>query len=117
MASDGEVTPEEYNYLLNILSRYYFWPSACLEGYFDTKSARTLKKTLARSAAFLLKNYPQNTRKLLYLLIPLLSRDKKVDQRELDAFFHVAVEHLQIPEAEAVDMVLEGLVEHFRPMT
>jgi hypothetical protein len=117
MMVDEDPSEDEYTYLLNLLSYYYFWPAAYLEGYFDEKNPKKLQKTMAKSAAVIVKEYPQSTRTLLQALIPLLTRDKRLDQRELDALFNIAEKHLQIPHAEVVDLLLGGLVEHFRPMT
>lgn len=117
MTCDEDANEDEYTYLLNLLSYYYFWPAAYLEGYFEEKDPKKLQKTMAKSAARIVKEYPQSTRTLLQALIPLLTRDKRLDQRELDMLFKIAEKHLQIPHAEVVDLILAGLVENFRPMT
>jgi uncharacterized tellurite resistance protein B-like protein len=117
MTSDEEPSEDEYTYLLNLLSYYYFWPAAYLESYFEEKNPKKVQKTMAKSAALIVREYPQSTRTLLQALIPLLTRDKRLDQRELDTLFVIAEKHLKIPHAEVVDLLLAGLVEHFRPMT
>jgi Zn-dependent protease with chaperone function len=117
MVSDEIASEEEYTYLLNLLSYYYFWPGVYLQSYSEAKDPKEIQRTLKRSAAIIVEKYPQSSRTLLQALMPLLTRDKKLDQRELDTLFSIAEKQLKIPHAEVVDLLLDGLVEHFRPMT
>ncbi len=111
MMADKEASEEEYNYLINILSQYLYWPFDYLDKLFEDDPEETLK----RSSEFIVKNYPRRARHLFVDLIPIITRDRKLIDREVDILLKIGVENLKIPLHEAVDMLLSGIRNLYAP--
>ncbi len=116
ITSDGDPDDAEVQGLVNLLSPLHFWPPGVLDEYLKKSSRRILRKRIAESAKVLVAQYPQDIRPVFAALIPLISQDRKIEQSEIDALFEVAEEYLGIPRPEAVEMILAGMVEHFKPI-
>jgi len=110
--SDEEITAEEYDELMNILSNYYYWPPTYVDNLLkDTDPMEIIDK----AAAYIADNTPQDVRPLFDQLIPLVTRDRRIDDKEIDALLTIA-EKLKLPMPEAVDTLLEGIRCLYKPL-
>lgn len=111
MTADGEVVELEYHYLINMLARYIHWPPTYLDGLDPDK----LYDIMKANARIILEKFPHRTRELIRHLFPILTRDRKLKDEEMQAFMKIATEELQIPVSEVIDVVLSGLGELYQP--
>lgn len=114
MTADGDVDDQELNYLTNILSDYHYYPQEYLSYLHQEKKA---DEVLRKSAAFIRRENPENARTLMFRLAPVMTRDGKLRDEEVNVFLKIGGEELKIPEPELVEMVLTGLRNYFTPMS
>lgn len=103
--SDEDIVAEEYDELINILSNYHYWPPAYVDSLpKDTDPMEIIDK----AAAYIVKNTPQDIHPLFKQLVPLITKDRRIDDKEIDALLIIA-EKLKLPKAEAVDEILSAI--------
>lgn len=113
IASDRDVGKEEVAHLKNLLSRYLYLP----HGFVTTLGKRNLRGVLKHSAEYILVNYPKRTKELFMALLPLITRDGRLNDREVDLGLKIATEYLNIEAGEAVDLVLGAIRELYAPFS
>jgi len=111
---DEKITNEEYDYLINLLSRYFYWPPSYLEKIISDENV--LVEILKRSASFIAQNFPERTRKLYECLLPILFRDRELHEDEVELFLNIGVKELNIPFSEALNFLLEGIRNYYTPL-
>ena len=110
--SDEDIDAEEYDELINILSAYHYWPPDYVDNLLkDTDPMEIIDK----AAAYIVENTPQDVRPLFNQLIPLIMKDRRIDDKEIDALLIVA-EKLKLPKAEAVDEILSVIRNLYFPL-
>jgi Zn-dependent protease with chaperone function len=115
LASDKEVSEDEYNYLVNLLSIYCYYPPVFIDEALRRIPAD--RQRLKRSAAFIVRHQSQRVRILLGWLISLMLRDNRIQDRELSVLVEIAQKYLKVPLPEVIDMVLESLAASYRPLS
>lgn len=114
MLSDEDADEDEIDHLNNILSVYLCYPRSFVKDLMEGK--HDLLKTLKKSSAFIVEHCPGKTRALYKSLLPLLMRDRKLHDNEVDQALKIAVEELKIPFSEAVDLMLSGIRGFYTPL-
>lgn len=113
IASDGKAEEEEFDHLNNLLSQYLYMP----QGFIQTLAKQDeAYEALHRSALYILEHYPHRTRDLFSSLLPLVMRDRKLNDLEVELALKIAVDELKIPPGEAVDLMLKGISDLYTPL-
>ena len=110
--SDEGIVAEEYDGLINILSNYHYWPPDYVDNLLKDTDPMDL---IDKAAAYIVENTPQDIRPLFNQLVPLITKDRQIDDKEIDALLTIA-EKLKLPTPEAVDMLLEGIRNLYKPL-
>lgn len=110
--SDQTIIDEEYDELMNILSCHHYWPPDYTENLL--KDADPIQ-IIDKSAAFIVEHAPLDAQPLLNQLVPLIVKDRRIEDRELDAFVDIGIK-LQIPPPVISNYLLKCIKEYFRPM-
>jgi hypothetical protein len=97
---------------MNILSNYHYWPPTYVENLLKDTDPMVI---IDKAAAYIADNMPQDVRPLFNQLIPLIMKDRRIDDREVDALLTIA-EKLKLPMPEAVDTLLESIRCLYKPL-
>jgi hypothetical protein len=111
--SDKAIEAEEYDELMNILSNYYYWPPDYVNNLLKKTNPM---KIIDKAATYIIANTPHDVWPLFNQLIPLIMKDRRIDDEEIDALLEIA-EKLKLPMPEAVDALLEGIRCKYRPLS
>ncbi|HOS45790.1 MAG TPA: M48 family metallopeptidase [Paludibacter sp.] len=114
IGTDEEITPEENDELMNILSAFYYWPPFYVKSLLEENDPIEI---IDRSASYIIDNCsPHDVRKLFVDLIPLVTRDRHIRQQEIDALMLIA-EKLKLSVPEAVETILDGIRYLYKPLS
>lgn len=111
--ADGNPDQREMNYLINLLSNHSHYAPGLLQ---DMQEGSKATETMQQAAAFLAKEFPEKVRGLLSALLPIILRDGRLHEDEVNLFLTMAIQEFDIPPVEAMHMVLGGLRDMFAPM-
>lgn len=111
--SDEDIAPEECDELMNILSHFYYWPPAYLD---SLRKDGNLTEIIDKSSAYIVENVPQDVRLLFNALIPLVMKDRRIKDEEINELINIA-EKLKIPTAEVVETILDGIRQLYKPLS
>ena len=68
-----------------------------------------------KSASVILEKCPQYASKLLRTLVPLITRDQRIKNDEIEALLLIAGK-LKLTQADAVEIILEEIRGSYQPM-
>lgn len=68
-----------------------------------------------KSTSVILDKCPSYASKLFRLLVPLIAKDQRIGQNEIDALLLIAGK-LKLTKPEAVEMILEEIRGKYQPM-
>ncbi|MFZ2960104.1 MAG: M48 family metallopeptidase [Candidatus Ozemobacteraceae bacterium] len=111
LSAHEEVKDEEYNYLINVLAQYIHWPPA----YLEELNKNNLHEVMKKAAKKIIRNFPQRTRDLARQLFPIIVRDRKITNSEVEVFTKICTEELRIPFSEVADIFLGGVRDLYQP--
>jgi len=111
LSAHEETKEEEYNYLINILAQYIHWPPA----YLEELNKNNIHSVMKKSSKKILANFPQRARDLVRQLFPIILRDRKITDSEVEVFVKISTEELMIPFSEVADIFLNGVRELYQP--
>ena len=109
---DGDVAAEEYDGLMNMLSDFHSWPPDYVQQLLRKNKAMTI---INKSASVILEKCPQYASKLLRTLVPLITRDQRIKNDEIEALLLIAGK-LKLTQADAVEIILEEIRGSYQPM-
>ena len=110
--SDGNTDTREQDELINMLSDFHFWPPDYVLQVMKHKKPMTI---INKSASVILDKCPSYTSKLFRLLVPLIAKDQRIGQNEIDALLLIAGK-LKVTKPEAAEMILEEIRGKYQPM-
>ncbi len=111
ITSDGDVTAEEYDELINMLSDFHSWPPDYVQQLVKKKN---IMKIINKSAAVMVEKCPQYVVSLFRLLVPLVTVNKRIKNDEIDALLTIA-EKLKLPKPDAIEIILENIRRKYQP--
>lgn len=114
MFSDEDADVQEIDYLTNVLSEYMCFPSGFIEGLMS--DPESIAASMKKGANYIVEHHPVRARKLFKSLLPLLLRDRKLHDNEVEIALRIAVDELKIPFHEAVEMMLSGIRNLYVPL-
>lgn len=112
MGATREHSKEEYDYLVNLLSQYIQWPPM----YLQSLEKEDLTGVMVAEARTIVQKYPHRTRDLLTTLFPIIIRDRRIDDHELEFFVRIGTQELNITSSEVIDLLLNGIRAMYRPL-
>ena len=95
-----------------MLSQYIQWPPM----YLQSLEKENLTDVMVDEARVIMQKYPHRTRDLLATLFPVIIRDRRIDDRELEFFVRVGTQELHITPSEVFDLLLNGIRAMYRPL-
>ena len=110
--SDGKATAREQDELINVVSDLHSWPPDYVHQMMKCKKPMTI---INKSASVILDKCPSYTSKLIRALVPLIVKDQRIGQNEIDALLLIAGK-LKFTKPEAVEMILEEIRGKYQPM-
>jgi Zn-dependent protease with chaperone function len=112
MGATESCNKDEYDYLINMLSQYIQWPPM----YLQSLEKENLTDIMVAEAKTIMQKYPYRARDLLAALFPVIVRDRRIDDRELEFFVRVGTQELSITPSEVFDLLLNGIRAMYRPL-
>ncbi len=112
MGATESCNKDEYDYLINMLSQYIQWPPM----YLQSLEKENLTDVMVAEAQTIVQRYPYRTRDLLATLFPVIIRDRRIDDRELEFFVRVGTQELHVTPSEVFDLLLSGIRTMYRPL-
>lgn len=113
MIADQDIDDNEYTLLVNTLSRYIHWPPE----YLDHMDKTGMDRTMREAADTIVSRYPWRSKDLLVKLFHVINRDNKIKDNELSMFMNIGTEALRLQAQTVVDIVLEGMRNHYKPLS
>ena len=110
--SDGNTATQELDELINMLSNFHSWPPDYVHQVMKHKKPMTI---INKSASVILDKCPSYISMLFRLLVPLIAKDQRITQNEIDALLLIAGK-LKLTKPEAVEMILEEIRGKYQPM-
>ena len=110
--SDGNTATQELDELMNMLSNFHSWPPDYVHQVMKHKKPMTI---INKSASVILDKCPSYISMLFRLLVPLIAKDQRITQNEIDALLLIAGK-LKLTKPEAVEMILEEIRGKYQPM-
>ncbi len=117
MISDEDVSIDEHEYLMGVLSQFVFLPQEYLKELCEEgpKKMRGPLETMKLSGATIMEKYPHRRIDILRNLFPIITRDRVLNEKEVEIFMNIATRDLEIPLPEALELFLQGLRALYRP--
>lgn len=113
LADKEEIEEKEHTYLINILSEYIHWP----QEYFSTLTEGDVVKKMQEAVKTIKEKAPWKTRQLAGKLLPIIIRDNKLYDSEVNTYIKICVEELGINISEVVDSILAGIRQMYSPLS
>ncbi|MCX5814167.1 MAG: M48 family metallopeptidase [Proteobacteria bacterium] len=102
MTSSSDWNADKHGYLINILSQYCYWPPLYLDILVKEDNIHDVMESIS---SIIVERFSFLSHSLFKQLIPLITRDKKVSNQEIETLFSIA-EKIKIPSDVANDYIL-----------
>lgn len=112
MAADRNIDNDEYNYLMNVLSRYTFSPSS----YLDDIGKGRITTVMQRSAKKIVEGYSWRAKDIFESLLPIINRDDRIHDAKLSVLMGIGTNELKLEAGVVANAILEGIRNQYKPL-
>lgn len=114
MKADKHIEKDGFNYIINILSEFYFDPTILLNEMLENPDKA--KKYLKESSRKIKEKYPDLKTDVITILTNLMVRDKKISDEEVNILFDIASKFLEADFYTIIETILGSIQKLYKPL-